>query len=120
MTTNLGTMEELPSDYRDAVASANTTPLWPLMRKALPHDAPQPQSKACLWAFDTIRPLLLRAGELTPVEKAERRVLILSDPGRGGRQQAHDHRDIEKRDGDVRHDLRVPQALPRPVSISEG
>src|SRR2546429_96397 len=28
-------------------------------------------------------PLLLRAGELTPVEKAERRVLILSDPGRG-------------------------------------
>ena len=74
MTTNLGTMEELPSDYRDAVAGANTTPLWPLMRKALPHDAPQPQSKACLWAFDKIRPLLLRAGELTPVEKAERRV----------------------------------------------
>lgn len=79
MSTNLGTMEELPSDYRDAVANANTTPLWPLMRKALPHDTPVPQSKACLWAFDTIRPLLLRAGELTPVEKAERRVLILSD-----------------------------------------
>ena len=47
------------------------------------HDTPVPQSKPCLWAFDTIRPLLLRAGELTPVEKAERRVLILSDPGRG-------------------------------------
>ena len=83
MTTNLGTMEELPLDYREAVESANTTPLWPLMRKALPHDTPVPQSKACLWAFDKIRPLLLRAGELTPVEKAERRVLILSDPGRG-------------------------------------
>src|ERR1044072_8956809 len=83
MSTNLGTMEELPADYRDAVASANPTPLWPLMRKALPHDAPQPQSKACLWAYDMVRPLLLRAGELTPVEKAERRVLILSDPGRG-------------------------------------
>ena len=83
MITNLGTMEELPLDYREAVQNANTTPLWPLMRKALPHDAPQPQSRACLWAFDTIRPLLLRAGELTPVEKAERRVLILSDPGRG-------------------------------------
>src|ERR1043165_2592105 len=92
MTTNLGTMEELPSDYRDAVASANTTPLWPLMRKALPHDAPAPQSKACLWAFDKIRPLLLRAGELTPVEKAERRVLILSDPGRGPGEKAPAHR----------------------------
>jgi len=83
MSTNLGTMEELPLEYRQAVENANTTPLWPLMRKALPHDTPVPQSKACLWAFDKIRPLLLRAGELTPVEKAERRVLILSDPGRG-------------------------------------
>ncbi len=83
MSTNLGTMEELPLDYRQALESSNTTPLWPLMRKALPHDAPVPLSKPCLWAFDTIRPLLLRAGELTPVEKAERRVLILSDPGRG-------------------------------------
>src|SRR5690349_12995771 len=81
--TTLGTMEELPLEYREAVPNAFTMPLWPLMRKALPHDTPQPQSKACLWAFDTIRPLLLRAGELTPVEKAERRVLILSDPGRG-------------------------------------
>jgi len=83
MSTSLGTMEELPLEYRQAVESAHTTPLWPLMRKALPHDAPAPVSKPCLWAFDTIRPLLLRAGELTPVEKAERRVLILSDPGRG-------------------------------------
>src|ERR1044071_7188800 len=81
--STLGTMEELPLDYRQAVEQAKTTPLWPLMRKALPHDTPVPQSKACLWAFDKIRPLLLRAGELTPVEKAERRVLILSDPGRG-------------------------------------
>jgi len=24
------------------------------MRKALPHDTPVPQSKPCLWAFDTI------------------------------------------------------------------
>ena len=83
MSTNLGTMEELPLDYRQAVEKANATPLWPLMRKALPHDTPVPLSKPCLWAFDKIRPLLLRAGELTPVEKAERRVLILSDPGRG-------------------------------------
>src|SRR6188474_2002600 len=87
--STLGTMEELPLDYREAVQNANTTPLWPLMRKALPHDTPVPQSKACLWAFDTIRPLLLRAGELTPVEKAERRVLILSDPGRDARRRAN-------------------------------
>jgi hypothetical protein len=40
--STLGTMEELPLDYREAVQNANTTPLWPLMRKALPHDTPVP------------------------------------------------------------------------------
>src|SRR5205085_4670419 len=83
MGTNLGTLEELPLDYRKAMESENTAPLWPMMRRALPHDAPVPVSKPCLWSFERIRPLLLKAGELTPVEKAERRVLILSDPGRG-------------------------------------
>ena len=31
----------------------------------------------------TLRPLLLQAGELTPIEKAERRVLVLANPGHG-------------------------------------
>src|SRR5439155_12203447 len=36
-----------------------------------------------IWQWSVIRPLLLRAGELTPMEKAERRVLVLANPGRG-------------------------------------
>jgi gentisate 1,2-dioxygenase len=79
----LGTMEELPLEYRRTLQDKNLAPLWPMMRNVLPHDQPVPVSKPHLWAFDDIRPLLLRAGELTPVEKAERRVLVLSDPGRG-------------------------------------
>ena len=59
------------------------SPLWPMMRNVLPHDQPNPVTKPALWSFERIRPLLLRAGELTPVEKAERRVLVLNDPGRG-------------------------------------
>jgi len=81
--STLGTLEELPKDYRDAMARAGVGPLWPQMRNALPHDAPAPVTRSHLWAFDDVRPLLLRAGELTPVEKAERRVLFLADPGRG-------------------------------------
>ena len=38
---------------------------------------------AAHWRWTAIRPLLLRAGELTPMEKAERRVLVLANPGRG-------------------------------------
>lgn len=83
MTETLGTLDELPQDYRDQMALAGVAPLWPMMRNVLPHDAPQPVTKPGHWAFDAVRPLLLRAGDLTPVEKAERRVLVLSDPGRG-------------------------------------
>lgn len=83
MSTKLGTLEELPQDYRDAMGRAGVAPLWPQMRNLLPHHAPKPVTKSHLWAYDALRPLVLRAGELTPVEKAERRVLFLVDPGRG-------------------------------------
>lgn len=83
MSVALGTLDELPSDYREAMAKAGVAPLWPMMRNVLPHGAPRPVSEAAHWAYESVRPLLLRAGELTPVEKAERRVLVLSDPGRG-------------------------------------
>ena len=83
-TQSLGRLEDLPSDYLRDLEGLRLAPLWPQMRNVLPHDAPAAVSKACLWSFRRAKPLLLRAGQLTPVEKAERRVLVLSDPGRGG------------------------------------
>lgn len=83
MTEALGTLEELPQDYRDAMNRAGVAPLWPNLRNLLPPGAPDPATRPHHWRYDALRPLLLRAGELTPVEKAERRVLVLSDPGRG-------------------------------------
>lgn len=83
MGAQLGTLEDLPPAYRAALAENGVTPLWPMMRTLLPHGGPKPISQPGYWAFEALRPLLLRAGELTPVQKAERRVLVLSDPGRG-------------------------------------
>lgn len=83
MSQQLGTLEDLPEDYRADMQKAGVAPLWPMMRNVLPHGAPKPQTAAGYWNYQDIRPLLIRAGELTPVEKAERRVLVLSDPGRG-------------------------------------
>ncbi len=83
MSQELGTLEELPEDYRSAMTEAGVAPLWPMMRNVLPHGSPNPVTKPGYWNYEAVRPLLLRAGELTPVEKAERRVLVLSDPGRG-------------------------------------
>lgn len=79
----LAKLEDLPQDYRDALTEAGVAPLWPMMRNVLPHGAPNPATKPGHWRYDDLRPLLIRAGDLTPVEKAERRVLVLSDPGRG-------------------------------------
>jgi gentisate 1,2-dioxygenase len=79
--SQLGTLEELPRDYRDSMAAANLTPLWPNLRALLPHKIPQRHTKPVLWRYQDARPLVLRAGELTPMEKAERRVLILTNPG---------------------------------------
>ncbi len=79
----LGTLEELPRDFRDAMRAAAVSPLWPAMRNLLPRDRPVPATRSGHWRYASLRPLLLRAGELTPVEKAERRVLVLEDPGRG-------------------------------------
>jgi gentisate 1,2-dioxygenase len=79
----LGRIEDLPQDYRDAMTAANLVPLWPAMRALLPHGAPRPRTLPTHWRYEAIRPLLLRAGDLTPIEKAERRVLVLSNPGHG-------------------------------------
>jgi gentisate 1,2-dioxygenase len=49
----------------------------------LPPGKPQPQTRATHWPYEALRPLLLQAGDLTPIEKAERRVLVLANPGHG-------------------------------------
>ena len=79
----LGRLEDLPVDYREALTRQNLVPLWPSLRAVLPADKPQPRTRATHWSYEALRPLLLKAGELTPIEKAERRVLVLANPGHG-------------------------------------
>jgi gentisate 1,2-dioxygenase len=78
--TELGRLEDLPADYREALTKQNLVPLWPNLRAVLPPGKPQPNTH---WSYEALRPLLLKAGELTPIEKAERRVLVLANPGHG-------------------------------------
>ena len=79
----LGRMEDLPADYRAALARQNLVPLWPNLRAVMPAHRPRPATQATHWSYQALKPLLLRAGELTPIEKAERRVLVLANPGHG-------------------------------------
>lgn len=81
--TDLGKLEDLPLDYRQDLTKLNLVPLWPSLRGVMPAHKPRPHTAPTFWAYQSLKPLLLKAGELTPIEKAERRVLVLANPGHG-------------------------------------
>lgn len=81
--SELGRLEDLPPSYISALKQQNLVPLWPSLRSLIPLGKPRPQTQPAHWSYQAIRPLLMQAGELTPIEKAERRVLVLANPGHG-------------------------------------
>jgi gentisate 1,2-dioxygenase len=65
------------------IAKENLTPLWSVMGALI---TPEPKS-ACVpfgWRFDNIRKYLMEAGGLITAKEAQRRVLILENPGLRG------------------------------------
>jgi gentisate 1,2-dioxygenase len=83
MSNQLGTLEELPKEYLRALNDLSVAPLWPFLRAALPFDFPSRQTAPFIWRYKDVRGHLMKSGELTPMEKAERRVLVLCNPGIG-------------------------------------
>ena len=79
----LGRLEDLPAQYVEDLRQQNLVPLWPSLRAVLPPGKPRPNTKPTVWSYEALRPLLMKAGELTPMSKAERRVLVLANPGHG-------------------------------------
>ena len=77
----LGTSAELPADYRARLADLHVLPAWTLLRAVMPVGAAVQKAVAFHWPYARLREELLRAGDLVPVEKAERRVLALINPG---------------------------------------
>jgi gentisate 1,2-dioxygenase len=68
------------------LATRNMEPLWEVFAKRFP-PAPRPQMRTALWRYDEMRPLLMEAGALLTPEEAERRVLVLENPGLRGTSQ---------------------------------
>jgi len=63
---------------------AHLAPLWETLARLVPTEPDSP-AKAHHWPYGEARRLLLRAGDLIGAEEAERRVLILKNPGLDGR-----------------------------------
>lgn len=68
--------------YRD-MDPHHITPLWEVLHALVPREPATPCVPA-LWAYDTVRPFLMRAGEAITAEEAVRRVLILENPALRG------------------------------------
>lgn len=80
----------LPNDQRAQLealyaemAPENLTPLWESLAQLVPKQ-PRSPAKVHLWSYDQARDYLMRAGDLISAEQAERRVLILENPGLRG------------------------------------
>lgn len=75
--------------FYDEIAKQNLAPLWERVAGLVTH-APQPAARPVHWRYSTVRESLLAAGKLLTAEEAERRVLILENPGLPGRSQVTD------------------------------
>jgi gentisate 1,2-dioxygenase len=66
-----------------SMAPESLTPLWEVL-SALVQDEPHSPAVVHKWAYASIRNYLMRAGDIISAEQAERRVLILENPGMPG------------------------------------
>lgn len=73
---------QLEALYED-MAPAHLTPLWESLAR-LVTEHPVSPAKAHRWTYAQARAYLMRAGDLISAEQAERRVLILENPGLPG------------------------------------
>lgn len=70
-------------DYYDRLTPFHMAPLWERIRGLLTPE-PRVASKAHRWSLDEMRPFLMEAVDLISAKEAERRVLILENPGLPG------------------------------------
>src|SRR5256885_14540958 len=69
----------LPPPFREALDALSLGPLWTALHVLLPNErvtAAVPHR----WRWQDLRPLLLEAARLVPIEQAERRVLVFQNP----------------------------------------
>jgi len=75
--------------FYDEIAKQNLAPLWERIA-GLVTRTPQPAAQPVHWRYSAVRESLLTAGRLLTAEEAERRVLILENPGLPGQSQVTD------------------------------
>ena len=71
-------------EYFSGLPQFHVGPLWKYLGQVLTPE-PKSQARPHIWRWKELRPQLLRSGELVSAAEAERRVLMLLNPGLEGR-----------------------------------
>jgi gentisate 1,2-dioxygenase len=70
-------------DFYRRIGKLNAAPLWEVLSEIV-GSQPHPASVPALWRYDELRPFLMESGQLITAREAERRVLMLENPGYPG------------------------------------
>ena len=69
--------------YYDKISKHDMTPLWEVLKNLVTKE-PATKCVPALWKFKEAKELVLEAGDVITAEEAERRVLVLENPGLRG------------------------------------
>jgi gentisate 1,2-dioxygenase len=90
MTRAQGPVDEsTEAPFRQRLAAANLVPLWGFFGEWFSAE-PHPSAVPHLWRYEDLRRVVLEAAEVVSTADAERRVLVLENPGLAGRHLATD------------------------------
>jgi gentisate 1,2-dioxygenase len=80
-------IEAMREEYYRRIAKHGMTPLWKVMKSVVTKE-PVTRCQPVIWHYDDIKRLVMESGGLITAEEAERRVLILENPGMPGESRA--------------------------------
>jgi len=70
-------------EFYQRISGLHTAPLWEVLSEIV-GAVPNPKAIPGLWRYEDLRPFLLESGGLITAKEAERRVLMLENPGYSG------------------------------------
>jgi gentisate 1,2-dioxygenase len=71
-------------DYYDRISKFGLSPAWERLRELIGRE-PRSQCVPAIWKFESTKTMVLESAELISAEEAERRVLLLENPGLPGK-----------------------------------
>lgn len=83
MTDKFADTNDAREEFYQRLATHNMAPLWSVL-DSLVTSEPETRCLPAIWHYQQVRPFIAEAGDLISAEEAERRVLILENPGMPG------------------------------------